>query len=356
MILKILLVKLFGYLNVSIEGYYIERIINICKIEKIFLWNFKRVNNVKAKCSVGIKDYKKLIKIAQKTKSKIKIESKKGIPFLMNRYRKRKLFLFSILFVIIIIQIMSLYLWNIQVVVEGNDEITGIEQDVKEAGLTIGKLKNKIDTKEIINKVRVKRTDIAWLGIEVKGTNAVVKVVKAKEVPEIINPEDYCNIVATKPGIITKIIAQNGTARVAVGDTVNKGDVLIEGKMEGKYTEPRLVHSYGEVVAKVWYTDNVKIYYNQEVKEQTGNSESKYGLKINNFQINFGKKLSKFKFYDTIDTTNKLKIFSNLYLPISLEKTTFQEYENKPIKYDKEQAKELGIKELESKILRKSYG
>lgn len=355
MILKIILIKLFGYLNISIEGYYIERIINICKMEKIFLWNLKKINNVKAKCSISVKDYKRIIKIAKKTKSKIKIESKNGIPFFINKYRKRKIFFFSIIIVIIIIQILSLYVWNIEIVIDGNEQIVGIENDLKDSGLEIGKKKNKIDTKEIVNKLRLKRSDLSWVGVEIKGTNALVKIVKAKETPEIINPEDYCNIVADKPGIITKITAQNGTAKVAVGDTVNKGEILIEGKMEGKYTEPRYLHSYGEVIAKVWYTDNIKIYYKQEQKEQTGKSESKYGLKINNFQINFGKKLSKFKFYDTIDTENKFKIFSNLYLPISLEKTTFQEYETKAITYDKEQAKELGVKELEGKILRTDY-
>ena len=64
------------------------------------------------------------------------------------------------------------------------------------------------------------------MGIEIKGTNVVVKVVKATEKPDIINEEDYCNIVAEKPGIITKINAQNGTIAVKVGDTVNKGTTL----------------------------------------------------------------------------------------------------------------------------------
>ena len=41
-----------------------------------------------------------------------------------------------------------------------------------------------------------------------------------------------------------------------------KGDVLIAGYMEGKYTDPRYVHSMGEVQAKVWYTESKKIYYN----------------------------------------------------------------------------------------------
>ena len=49
----------------------------------------------------------------------------------------------------------------------------------KNEGLNIGTLKSKIDTKEIINKMRLNRNDLAWIGIELKGTNAIVKVVEA---------------------------------------------------------------------------------------------------------------------------------------------------------------------------------
>ncbi len=96
---------------------------------------------------------------------------------------------------------------------------------------------------EIITKIKLKRNDISWIGINIKGTNVIVKIVKAEEKPEIVNNTDYCNIIASKSGVITKIVAQNGTAIVKEGDKVEKGDILIAGFIEGKYTEKRLVHS-----------------------------------------------------------------------------------------------------------------
>lgn len=41
MLIKIILSYILGYLRVTIEGYYIERFINICKNEKILIWNFQ---------------------------------------------------------------------------------------------------------------------------------------------------------------------------------------------------------------------------------------------------------------------------------------------------------------------------
>lgn len=350
MFIKIIFNYIIGYIRISIEGYYIERFINICGNEKITIWNLKRNKNVKLELNIGIKDLKKVAKIAKQTKCKIKIIKKKGLPFLFNRYRKRKLFFVFLLVIIIGLGISSNFVWNIQIVEEDKESIENLYQDVVESGLEIGKMKSKINTKDIINKVRLKRNDIAWMGIELKGTNAIVKVVKATAKPEIVDDNEYCNIVSDKQGIITKINAQNGTIAVKVGDTVNVGTTLINGWMEGKYTGLRYVHAKGEIQAKVWHTKNKKILYNATEKAETGNIENKYQIKINNFEINLSKRLSKFKIYDTIVLENKFKIFSDFYLPISLVKITNKEIKEEQKNYNVEQAKDLGIEQLQEEL------
>jgi len=350
MFIKIIFNYIIGYIRISIEGYYIERFINICGNEKITIWNLKRNKNVKLELNIGIKDLKKVAKIAKQTKCKIKIIKKKGLPFLFNRYRKRKLFFVFLLVIIIGLGISSNFVWNIQIVEEDKESIENLYQDVVESGLEIGKMKSKINTKDIINKVRLKRNDIAWMGIELKGTNAIVKVVKATAKPEIVDDNEYCNIVSDKQGIITKINAQNGTIAVKVGDTVNVGTTLINGWMEGKYTGLRYVHAKGEIQAKVWHTKNKKILYNATEKAETGNIENKYQIKINNFEINLSKRLSKFKIYDTIVLENKFKIFSDFYLPISLVKITNKEIKEEQKNYNVEQTKDLGIEQLQEEL------
>ena len=350
MLIKILLKYILGYVRISVEGYYIERFINICTTSKILIWNLKREKGIKLFLNVGIKDFYEIIKIAKKLKCKVKIIRKRGMPFLINRYKKRKIFFLSLIIITILIGISTNYIWNINIEIEDNIEIENIEQDIKDAGLEVGMNKNKIDTQEIINKIRLNRNDISWMGIELKGTNAIVKIVKAKEAPEIIDEKDYSNIVSNKSGIITKIIAQNGTALVNVGDEVKEGQILIKGMMEGKYTGVRYVHSLGEVEAIIKYSKTKKIPLKTTEKVNTGKKETKYKIKINNFQINFYKTLSKFKFYDTIETEKKFKIFSNLYLPISVIKITNQEFEEIEKQYTVEEATEIGTRELEQEI------
>ncbi|MBQ3415726.1 MAG: sporulation protein YqfD [Clostridia bacterium] len=350
MLFKIMLSYIIGYVRVIVEGYYIERFVNICTNNKIIIWNLKRDKDVNLYLNVGIKDFKKIIKIAKKTKCKISIIKKKGIPFIINKYRKRKFFIFLLILLIILLGVSSNFIWNVEIKEENNNELIGIEQDLKEVGLKSGIAKYKINIKDVINKINLKRNDIAWMGIELKGTNAIVKIVKADEKPEIISDDEYCNIVSDKAGVITKIIAQDGTAQVKEGDTVNKGTILISGWIEGKYTGIRYVHSKGEIQAKVWHTKNKTVNLNQKIKEKTGNVQNSYKIKINNFEINLLKRVSKFKFYDTINEEKRLKIFSDFYLPISIIKTTYEEENYTEKTYTQEEAKKLVIKELEEEL------
>ena len=350
MFIKKIINYIYGYLRIVVEGYYIERFINICRNRNYMMWNIKKVNDINIALNIEIKHFKEICKIAKKTQCKISIKAKRGLPFFLNKYKKRKLFALFLIFVLAIIFLSSRFVWNIEIIEENGLTIENIMEDIQEAGLKTGILKNDVDTKEIINKVRLERDDIAWMGIELKGTNAIVRLVKADEKPEIVDEDEYCNIVSNKNGVITKINAQDGTANVKVGDTVSVGDVLINGWMEGKYTGIRYVHAKGEIEARVWYTMNKTIQYTTTEKQYTGNVETNYGIKINNFKINFPKGVSKFEFYDTIETENKIKLFSNFYLPISVVKTTYQQYEETEKTYSVEKAKSLGIQEIEEEL------
>lgn len=350
MLFKILLRYILGYVNIKIEGYFAEKFINKCINNKIFFWNIKREKSTIVYTNVGISDFKKMCKIAKETRCKVNILNKKGLPFVLHRYKKRKIFLLIIIFILLSLLILSRFVWNIKI--EGLEQINKDEimAMLNEKGLEIGKVKNNIDKQKIINEIRLERADIAWIGISIDGTIAKVQIVEAEEKPEMINDEEYCNIVSTKDAQIVKISAQNGVPEVKVDDIVTKGDILIAGWIEGKYTGTRYVHAEGEVQAKVWYTEKEQIPLNQVIESNTGNIENKYKIKINNFQINLFKTLSKFEKYDTIETCNQIQIFSNFYLPIELIKITNTEKVENEITYGIEEAKAIGIEKVSKKI------
>ena len=90
MFIKIILNYIIGYLRISIEGYYIERFINVCKNNKIAIWNLKRDKEINLEFNIGVRDFKEICKIAKKTRCKVKIERKKGLPFYYIDIKKEK--------------------------------------------------------------------------------------------------------------------------------------------------------------------------------------------------------------------------------------------------------------------------
>lgn len=152
-----------GYVRFKAEGYYVERFINHCRINGFNLEDLKRANSTLVDASVSIKDYREICKIAKKNKCKIKIYQKRGIPFVIKKYRKRKIFFLTLVILIFSISVLTRFIWNIDI--KGNDSISQDEimKIINEEGLKIGKLKNNIDERKIVDKIRSVRPDVAWV-------------------------------------------------------------------------------------------------------------------------------------------------------------------------------------------------
>ena len=350
MIFKILFQFFLGYINIQVEGYYIEKFLNKCVNKGILIWGLKHKKTTLIEAKVGTADFENLKNVASDNGCVVTKIKEKGIPIILKKYKKRQGLIIGTISIFLIIFILSKFIWKIDII--GNDKIGKDEilNLVEKDGLKIGTAKSKIDVKKIINQIRMERDDVSWVGIEFKGTNAIVKIVEATKKPDIIDEKYFCNIVATKDAIITRIIVQNGTAQVKVGDSVRKGDILIAGWIQGDHTDKYFVNSSGEVKGKIQYTQIEKIKKKEIIRERTGRRERKYSIKINNFVINLYKKYSKFKKYDTIVKEKNLRLFKNFYLPIQIKEICNYEENEKEIQNDYETAKTLGETTAKQKL------
>lgn len=280
----------------------------------------------------------------------MKIKRKRGLPFIIKKYKNRKVFIFLFFMLILSIFALSNFVWNIEI--EGNNLISSEEilEELNRNGIKQGELKYKINTQKVIEKMRLNDERISWIGIKIDGTNAKVTVVEAVAKPDILDENEYCDIVASKDGIITKINVTNGTALVKEGDVVENGRKLIGGWMEGKYTGVRYMHASGDIEAKVWYIQEKTESLIQQEKVKTNAEENKYAVTLNKNTINFYKTISKFEKYDTMETKNKIKILNNFYLPIEFKKITNYEYRYEQKQYTVEQLQEKIIQELEEQM------
>ena len=143
MIFKLIYMFCAGYVNLAIEGFFVERFINICRSKNIILQNLHRENSSYIKVKILKSDFKEIRHIAKKTKCKVKIERKSGIPFLVNKYRKRKIFAVATVVIVIFIFTLTKFIWNIEVV--GNENISDQEviNLISEHGIEVRKIKIK---------------------------------------------------------------------------------------------------------------------------------------------------------------------------------------------------------------------
>ena len=108
--------SIIGYLVIKVDGLSLEKFINLCVSRGIRLWGIKRISYTSLVANIGIKDFKALPPIVRKVHSKIKIVNKKGLPFLLYRFRHRKMLLIGIVIFMATLYVLSSFIWQVDVV------------------------------------------------------------------------------------------------------------------------------------------------------------------------------------------------------------------------------------------------
>ena len=326
MIFKRILMFIYGFYRIKIEGMYIQRFINLCASKSIIIHSSKIEKSTILNCKILKDDLEEIKEIADKVGCIVEVQKENGIPFLVNKYKKRKWFAVAVLVIAFFIYFNSLFIWNIEINLDENKNLSknDIVDFLENNNIKIGNKKESIIKNELKNQMCLKFENISWIGIEIKGTNLIINIeqnIEKEDVEDDNNEELYIiennNIISNKSGMITKITIFSGTARKSVGDSVAVGDLLVEGVMEGKYTGQRTVKPDGEIIIQNEVQIKKTKAFKTFEKEKTGNVENKVEIYINNFKINFNKTLLKFQNYDTIRENRKIKLFSNYYIPVT---------------------------------------
>lgn len=343
-----------GYVRCSIEGKYIEIFINQAVSKGLNLWNFKMVNNNHAEFSIELKDFFKLKPILKKSFSRIHIIKKVGLPFLLNKFYKRKGIILGMLIFILLIQLLTSIVWTVNI--EGNNKLKQEEiyQVLNEIGIHEGMFKFKLPEQELIqNKLLNQLDDIAWVGIKLSGTRLDVTIVE-KVKPEQRKSTQPSNIIATKDAIIYKILAEKGLPKVKVNDRVKEGDILISGVL-GNENNQELVNAEGEVLGVVWYESKIVMPLKQEWREYTGNYiERKY------ISLKFGNRMLKYKGKSEISYEKYQSIYSwqgltwrNYQLPLIFTTEKVLEYEERERILTEEEAIKIALEQTKLDLFSK---
>lgn len=316
-----------GYVIILVEGYFIEKFFNICTHRQILLWDIKRQRDGIVTMRVSIKAFKLLRPVAKKTGCRVRILKKRGLPFLSNRYRKRKTFMAGAFLFILLMYVMTSFIWSVEIT--GNEELSAetLERALAENGVRAGVLKFGINTGRAVTGMMTGVDKLAWISIEIRGTKAKVQIRERVQAPEMVAKDEPCDIIALKDGMVKQIIVTDGVEAVAEGDTVKKGQVLISGSVPVKNDSIRLVHAMGSVKARVWYEAVSPVTTEETVKVRTGRTMDNYSVVLFSKRLDLFHRDAGFADYDSVEARHRLKIGEDLVFPFELVINT--DYENR---------------------------
>ncbi len=339
---------IFGACRIEARGAFCERIINIATGKNIFIHDIVRTAPDRIEFTVSLKGSRLLFSESELEDS-LYILHQSGLPILFSKRKARIIALTGPLVVFLLLFLSTQFIWHVNIVNATREEEAVILKELEKLGVKRGALKMAIDQGNVKNQLLIDNPHLMWLWVDIRGASAIVKFAPRAVAPEIFNEDDFYNVYSSHDAVITKIIPTNGIAKVSVGDTVLKGQMLIEGVMPSDSENEKHIHASGEVYGNVWEEKCVTIPRKNEIRTPTGN-------KIEHLSINFKKfplklYINSSILYDNYDIIENNRTF--VPFGVTFRKTEYHEvlvtYEENNLDHLQKQHEAEFIKELSEK-------
>ena len=256
----------------------VNRFINKCISNKIYLSNISYIDNNKITCIINLDDYKKIKRLNYY--SKIKIVSYVGINKVKEMIKNNIFYIIIFILAFILIDIITSYIVDIEVIHSSSSIRKLIYKELDNNNVkkySFAFAFNELDKiqKNILNN---NKDRLEWISITRDGMKYIIRC-EERKIKEINKESGYRNIVAKKDAYITKIISTKGVNLVRSGEYVKKGDVLISGEIKLYEEVKGDTLATGYVYGNVWYNVQLSIPKEENKKEYTG--KSRFNININ---------------------------------------------------------------------------
>lgn len=276
-----------GITELEVKGENPARILNTMSSCGIEFWDSVPIDDYCIKLKIHSSDYPTVKSFRGMSGLETRIISSRGGGRIA-RHIKRRAALFSCFAVFIgLLAVSSMFIWNIDVV--GNETVSDAEimRALNECGVSYGTFWPSISSDIVRSRMLLKLDGVSWITVNLHNSKAEVVIHERVEKPEIYNKDAFCDIVAEKSGIITKMSVFEGERRVAVGDSVAVGDVLVSGLMQSETVGDRFVHAKADIEARTWYdiTAVTPLYqsFKTESRASSRNISFVFGKNVINF-------------------------------------------------------------------------
>ncbi len=335
-----------GYLRIKVWGFSPERFMNLCSNKNILLWDIMRDGDTYY-MNISLKSFYQLKGIVRKTGTRVAICKRYGLPFFIPTILGRKVFVLGFILTVFFWMWSSFYIWDIEV--RGNYQITHdvFESFLQQNAVSVGMRKDKLNIEELEKEIRKSFPQITWTSAKLSGTKLKIDV-KENDAPIITETEEVVggyDLVAEYDGTIVSMIVRSGVPKVEIGQSIEKGTILVDGKVP-IYNEDTTIREYQYVKADadilmehaMQYKETLPFDYVQ--KEYTGRTRKRYFIRFGENEWKMPEN-RPFLMYDSVIKTSQPLIFEKLSIPIFGGCYTYREYLNMEYEYTLEQARDL---------------
>lgn len=335
-----------GYVRIKVWGFSPERFMNLCSNRDLLLWDIVKEGEAYY-MNISLRGFYQLRPVVRKTGTKVVIQKRYGLPFFVPVIWARKIFVIGCILCVSFWIWSSAFIWDIQVA--GNYQITDdvFRSFLKEQNIGVGMKKGSLDIESLEKEIRRQFPAVTWTSAKLDGTRLLVEI-KENDAPIITPKEEIIHgtdLVAQYEGVVTAMIVRSGVPKVAIGESVEKGQILVEGKVP-VYNEDATVRAYQYVEADAdIYLEHV-INYKQRLpfdyirKEYTGRTRKRHFLRIGEKEWKIPME-NPFLVYDYVIRESRPLIFEKLSVPVFWGDYTYREYQDIEYEYSLKQAEEI---------------
>lgn len=275
-----------GSVRVEVSGAAPQRLLNAMSEADMPFWDAVPQDAFTICLGLYSRDLRDAKALASRCQCELKLLRESGVPVVKRRLRRRVALLVTAVCCFALLAASSLFAWDIRV--EGNEQVsTGeILRALAGCGVEPGAFWPGWSSDEIRNSVILDIPELAWLGVSVDSSRAVIRVRERTEAPELVNSEGMGSVTARTTGIIDSMRVYQGAPLVAVGDAVVAGETLVSGEMPSEVGDTRYVRASAEIRARTWYEMSASAPLEYSGLEQS-DCRTRWALVIGDKRINF---------------------------------------------------------------------
>ena len=212
-------------------------------------------------------DYYKTAKTARKNGVLLRVKKRRGLYFLLSRYKTRSGLYAGFLAFMMIISLGKTRVRDIDVT--GDAPREQVMRILDECGIKEGAALSELNFSKAEQRLMLEIENCAWVDVSREGFRVTAQVKRGAEAPDIEgkNPR---NITASRPARIISMTVRKGAAAVSVGSGVNTGDLLVSGTVFDGRNKIMFVHSDAEIIGEFTETQEFFVPYTEKINLPNG--------------------------------------------------------------------------------------